>query len=588
MGRMPKRAPSTPDRCGLLDDYRPLLAKSFAEARTRVFGDPEKIAAEQASSNYLASFSEEPVNFVHDVLGDVTWSAQRGILKALQSKRLVLICGCRKSSKSHTSAQAVTWMMSTGPTRCVVTAASFVQARNNVFALVRKLASTARVKIPGRRGVTSWRMDDPTWYAIGVSTDTPDNIVGFHAGVTLPEKYLLDDDSVFDDIPLPEPDERLVEEEARRAERDIGDVVGETIHTHEKKNDRARLLWVLDELAGMRPDVIEAILGSLMGDRAYAVAPYNPTFAPDSGHPAARFLRPGSRFHRVHISGREPPAELHEPDMFDECHHRVPSELMPDEWVKASTNDWGEGTALLLAHLYGLPSTADRERQFVPYRILNEASQRGVTTKFSTEFRHMGWDVAGSDDGDDNVAQLWINGLLTDQRVWKEGNTAHSREMVEQLACDWKVPNEHIHVDATGGSLGKSIVDEWRNRGRMVDGVDFGSEARYSWRSFYGPTMRFVNIKAELLWTLRALLQKGWACIPRSFTDTFVQAQWYTYKEVTRDKATALQCAEDKKKIKKAFGRSPDHLEAAILAQARMITGAVQVRSSDSLDDLMG
>lgn len=571
-----------------IHDNRDLLSRSWAEARTKVFGDPKEAAAADASRKQLTSYEERPVEFVHEVLGDVTWSAQRGILRALQEKHLVLVCGCRKSSKSHTSAQAVTWAMGTGPTRCIVTAASFVQARNNVFALVRKLAGTSRIPLPGRRGVTSWRTDDPTWYALGVSTDTPDNIVGFHAGVTLPEKYLLDDPPEFDEAQLPAPDPRTVDEELRLAERDPGDVVGETIYTHKRKNDRARLLWVLDELAGMRPDIIEAILGSLMGDRAYAIAPYNPTFAPDSGHPAARFLNPGSRFHRIHIAGREPPVELHPPDMFDQCFHRVPDELMPDKWVEQSISDWGEGTALTLAHVYGLPSTADRERQFIPYRILNEASIRGVTVTFPREFRHLGWDVAGSEGGDDNVAQLWVNGLPTDQHVWKEANTARSREMVEGMAREWKVPDHQIHVDATGGSMGKSVVDEWRNRGRYVDGVDFGSSPRGAWRSLYGPRMQFVNLKAELLWSLRALLQKGWASIPRTFPETFQQAQWYTYKEVTRDKGTALQCAEDKPKIKKLYGRSPDHLEAAILAQSRAAVGPPTIRSGDNIEALLG
>jgi hypothetical protein len=564
-----------------IHDYRDILQRSFHEARARVFGDPS-VLAERAK---LAQYEERPVAFVRDCLGERTWPGSRVQLRALWKHHRILVCGCRKSTKSHTGAQAALAMTIPAHTRTVVTAPTHKQVRENIFAHIRKLHAAAPMRLPGELGVTSLRMADPTWYAIGVATNRPDNMQGFHAGITLPPELEYDDELIDEDSLLP-PNPQLADEDAKRAERHPGDVIGEEIFNHRKRHDRSRLFFLIDETAGMEPDILETILGSLMGDRSYAMMPFNPTFSPDSGHPAARFLKAGSRFHRIHIAGREPPKDMHPPDMFDECVHGVPEAVMPQQWVNESIKEWGPDSGLTMAHVYGLPSTIDREHQFVPYRILNEASTRGVTAKYPREFRHLGWDVSGSDDGDDNVAQLWVNGLLTDQHVWKEPNTARSREMVEGMAREWKVPDAHIHVDATGGSMGKSVVDEWRNRGRWVDGVDFGSAPRGEWNRMLGPRMVFVNRKAELLWVLRALLQNGMASIPRTFTDTFVQAQWYTYKEVTRDKSTALQCAEDKKKIKQIYGRSPDHLEAAILAMSRGISGPVQVHSADSLDDL--
>lgn len=563
---------------GGLGEYAHLLRRALPEARLRALGDPVANAAARRAEEQLSTYASRPVEFVHDVLGQVTWQAQRSALRALCDRHLVLNCGCRKSGKSRVSAFCATWMTATAPTRCIVTASSYQQVRNNLFAWIRKLKAGSRVPLPGRLGVASWRMDDPTWHAIGISVDRPDNMQGVHADVDLPEHYKFDGPPAEHELPAPDP--RLEDQDLRRAERDPGDVIGEELFNARRSTSRARILFVMDEMAGMRADIIETILGSLMGDRAFAIGQFNPTFSPDSGHPAARFMRPGSGWWRIHTAAREPNEEHHGPpageaeSMFDECFHSPPREMIPLDWVEKQVQDWGEGTAMTLAHIDGLPSNVERERQIIPFRIIKPRLDVAIPDDGRAESRHIGWDVAGSEGGDFTVVQLWVCGLLTEEVQWRIADTSESLRRVLELAQKWgangkPIPDRNIHVDATGGSLGKALWYEARKGGHYLDGVDFGGAPEGDWQRLVGAETYFKNRKAELHWIFRCVLQKGLASIPRRFRDTIQQAQWPTYKEVPHASGMAIKVAEDKDELRKLYGRSPDNLEAAILAWSR-------------------
>jgi hypothetical protein len=543
------------------NDYRGLLERSFREARGRVFGDPGELDQAERERASIAAYANRPVEFVHEVLGAVTWRAQRATLRALPKHHNVLNCGSRRTGKSRTSTFAVTQMMATGPTRCIVTATTHQQVRNNLFSWIRKQFAMSKIRLPGRMGVTSWRMDDPTWFAIGLSVDKPDNVQGVHSDVELPEHYKFDDET-----PPPPPDPQLEEEDLRRAERDPSDVIGEELFEAKRRANKTKLLFVFDELAGMSAEIVETVQGSLIGDLAYALAQFNPTFSEDSGHPAARWLQPGAGWHRIHTCGRAPPPELHKDELFDECFHGpkdgVPHELVPDSWIDARIAEWGPTSAMTMAHVYGIPSNVGVENQFIPWRMLHAQLNPPRVLKDSGRVgdRHIGWDVAGSEGGDWNVAQLWVCGMLVDHDRWRWSDTAASRERVMMLTRKWSVggqpiPWRNVHIDATGGSMGKAIADEMRARGCRIDAVDFGAAPQNDWELLVGPEMRFVNRKAELLWVLRCALDKGIAAIPAAFGDTIRQAQWYTYKEVARAEGTALKCSEDKDDLRELYQR---------------------------------
>ena len=271
------------------DDYRQLMARSLTAASEQVFGNAEAIQAAQRQRNELAAYWDRPLSYVRDVLGQTTIPISRGILRALKTKRRVHTSGCRKSTKSHTSGQAVNWFFDSGPCRIVITSATHMQVRENLFARIRHLRMHAKRPLPGRLGVTSLRMpDDPTWYAIGISTNKPGHIQGIHADVTLDPMLEYDEEWIDEESLLP-PDPELFEEDERRKELDAGEVIDREVWS--AKREGARLLFVLDEMAEMRADIVETMAGSWMGDSVYVLSQFNPTFAPDSNHPAARFLK---------------------------------------------------------------------------------------------------------------------------------------------------------------------------------------------------------------------------------------------------------------------------------------------------------
>ncbi len=556
---------------GHLDDYRPLWAKALREGAEQVFGNAEQVEARVAERAELERYWNRPLTYVRDVLGGNTLPTTRVILRALKKHRRVHTSGCRKSTKSHTSGQGVNWFFDSGPCRIIITSATYMQVRENLFARIRQLRMRAKRQLPGRLGVTSLRMpDDPTWYAIGISTNKPGHIQGVHADIEIDPLLEYDDEWVDEESLLP-PDPKLEEEDLRRSEKDAGEVIDEEVW--KAKKDRARLLFVLDEMAEMRGDIIETMAGSWMGDDVYVLSQFNPTFEPDSGHPAAQFLKRGSGFYRIHIAGREPPPEMHPPDgeMFDRCVHGIPKVLMPDAWVEERLRVWGPNNARTSCHVYGLPASIDRERQVIPYRILKAAYDRPWRDTGNVHDRHMGWDVAASESGDYNVLSLRVCGKLTAQVKWHCADTLESADKVMEHAREWGVdgvpiPGCNIHVDKIG--VGDGPVRYMRRKGVYVDAVDVGSAAVGDRTDLTGGEL-FVNRKTEMVWQARRELQEMQADIPREFTETIRQAQWYTLKDAPRKAGTALQLVETKKMLRDTHQQSPDEFDSYVLTCSR-------------------
>lgn len=560
--------------------WSPAFAAAFAAANRHVGGSREDADALAKSRADLLGVRDRPIAFVRQWLGETTWRAPRGIMRAVHRYRRVAVCGCRKSTKSHTAAWVGLSFFCSGPCRVIVTGATYPQVRENIFARMRKMHANAKRPLPGRAGVTSFRMEhDPNWFMVGLSTNKPGYIQGFHADVSLDPALEYDDEYIDEDSLLP-PDPRLLDEDlamAERAAKDPENTLDRLVWEAQRESTKARLLIILDESAEMRPSIIETLEGSLMGENTYALQQFNPTFPPESDHPAARVLQPGSQWRRIHIAGREPPEGSHGPAagqpgaLFDECHHGVPGNIMDDAWVAGRLSDpaWGPEGALTLCHLYGLPSAAQSERQFIPPRLIRREPELEVPTR--VEDRQIGVDIGASDDGDPSVATLWVGGLLAAQEEWKTHDTMNSAGKVLDLMRRWgvegrMVPAANVHIDATG--VGKGVADRMRQMGHWVDAVDFGESARYAHTSLTG-SMKFKNLKAELFWIFRRALEESLLWVPAKYVRVREQSGWYTYKFSEKMGVTEIAVAEPKDKIKQKFGRSPDHFESAAIGLAR-------------------
>ncbi len=556
-----------------LSEYRNLLSRSLKAAEQRVHGDRQKVSAEADTRAALEKLSTRPLPFVRAYLGERTLPTSRAIMRALVKHRFVHVCGCRKSSKSHTAAQAVLAWVCTAPTRCIVTSSTYTQVRENIFARIRQLHNRAIRPLPGSVGVTSIRFPDPTHFAKGISVSKPGNIMGFHADVSLPPEYEFDAEYIDEDSLLP-PDPRAAEQDARQLELDPVEQIYREIYDARKAIERTpktRLLFVLDEMAEMKAEIVEALAGSWMGENVYVLSQFNPTFAPESEHPAARFLRKGSRFHRIHIAGREPPEGMHDGAEYDQCFHGMPKEIMPDVWVDERIADWGKSSPLTACHVFGLPAATFNDFQFIPRVLLRDNDVEDATGDLDQY--SLSVDVGASENGDPCVATLWIGGVIAAQHEWRsvDGDLMASAAVVLELMQEWghngsKIPAANVRLDNTG--VGKGVVDRLRQMGEWVDAVDFAESPRGICPRLNG-SYEFVNLKAELFWTFRRMLEEREIYIPPSYRRVREQSGWYTYKHQTRGNKTLIGVRETKPEIKKKFGRSPDHFESAAIGLAR-------------------
>jgi len=524
------------------EEERSLLVEQFRLARRAVFGKSGKPSA-------LAAYENRPVDFTREILGQRTWPGSRAIMEDLVTHRQVCVEACRKSTKSHTAAQLVLGMTVPTPTQTITTAAVWTQVRELIWARVIEMHAKARRRLPGECHTTSLRLG-PNWGAIGLSTDKPGRIMGFHSGLEIPAED-ADDPMAFD----------------------AASVIGIV----EKVSHGGRLFIVVDEAPEVRAPILEALYGSMIGDRVYALWQGNPTYDPDSAHPFARAMRSGSGWRRIHIAGEEFDPAL-EPDPADRCFHGVPKPAQPQSWRDQRAHDWGgKESPLYRVHVLGLPSNLELSRQFIPHALLLLQDQRAScwTDRKDAAVRHIGWDVGASEEGDPNVAQLWIGGRLADRREWRNPDLFRSCEFVRELMVEWGaggelIPGRNVHIDTTG--VGKGTIGIFASWGITIDAVDFGAAARGEWPELCRE-MNFQNRKSELCWVLRRAFQEGRAHAPAAFSDLWQQAKWHTWKEVPHAAGTAIAVAEKKDELKKRFGRSPDDFDAALIAWSRAPAG---------------
>ena len=166
--------------------------------------------------------------------------------------------------------------------------------------------------------------------------------------------------------------------------------------------------------------------------------------------------------------------------------------------------------------------------------------------------------------------------LLADQRrmaLWAEARGASIDESspvwsdAEEINgwCRQKgIPSFELVVDAPG--VGSGVVDDCRRRGRNVTEY-------WGWSPCAGgeDDRRFSNQRASVFWHLRKLLESGRGEPPRDL--------------LLREEALAIEYSLDakgriqivaKEDLRKALGRSPDRLDATVIALAAALGGIRQ------------
>jgi phage terminase large subunit len=139
------------------------------------------LTVEQGAS-LLTYYRANPDMYVKQVLGADLWQTQIDIVTAIFRYSNVAVKTCNSIGKSFVAARIAVTYLTLFPNSIVVTTAPTWNQVVNV--LWREIATTvkqAKYKLTDKQVTQAGLTLDTKWYAIGVSTSTPDNMMGFHA-----------------------------------------------------------------------------------------------------------------------------------------------------------------------------------------------------------------------------------------------------------------------------------------------------------------------------------------------------------------------------------------------------------------------
>lgn len=492
----------------------------------------------------FARWRDDPEGFVEHHFGERAWSAQTAAWEELRAHQRVAWRSGRKTGKTRWISWVVPWFLCTRPSIVITLGASWDQVRNVLWAGVGELHGLAAQRgrpLPGVVDATQWRLG-PRHFAIGRSTDSPGRIQGFHGSAPMP----ADLGASMSEAEL---DELIRKELAQGAKSGVD------------------LLVICDEL--IKDELLHAISGSVQGPNAYWVLAFNPMIEASSSHMCARVFHDPGPWRRIAVH----PEPVEDPVGADRRFTSIPVGLQRPSWRAECERQWGKDSALYRAHVLGLFAGAASERQLISEALLIASEQREVYADVGV---HVGIDLSRSDGGDECVASRWAYGVKTAEYTWRSADAMRSAEIVAALRVKWgepdgpdgepvPLPASHIHVDATG--LGGPVADRLHQMGLYVDAVDFGASPAYDWQELIGET-EFLNRRAELHWVYRRAFEEGIAKLPRKFADSWRQAQWPEWEPRVRAGATVI-AIEPKEDVVERHGRSPDHMDADLLAWAR-------------------
>lgn len=507
-------------------------------------------------------------------LGMKMWAFPRHFCHAVRDHRMVSVRSSRKSSKTYTVSGLIPALSFAMPSVIVSTSASDRQVKDVLWSKVRTHVLGAKTELPCQLNQAELRIT-PDRFALGFSTNSEGRFRGFHAEPDVPENpdEGLGSD-VHDDVaPLDLTPEEIAEHIERIA------------HEHAKRSNANRLVYIFDEAQHVPQIIFDAARGSWSSDRVHVIMCGNPFLSADEPHEFARSHQIGSRFHSIKIGTWEDPDF---PDPLDDAADKkfttgygpdadrgCPTWLVPLDWPPAQKEEVAPtNPALYESDALGQFSEGDIGGRVFPPEVLRLAQERDIA-KLALIGNHIGIDTSWEGD-DRNVMLLFSDGVLVGSSTWGGQRTLETATRIARTWESWdkqlggdgsgtKIPAENLHIDRAPVAAG---VIEWlEDHDIPLDPVDFGGTPTNRWRHLVGGRIKFKNRRAELHWVLRELFRTQGAHLPSSEATSLIldEARYPNY-----DFSTSFELViEPKDKIKERLGRSPDFLDAAMLAFAR-------------------
>lgn len=137
------------------------------------------------SQNEINEFQQrvanDPVWFSEEVLGPKLWDKEKEILLSVRDNRITAVRSCNTSGKSFSAARIVNWWLVGHKDSVVITTApTGRQVREVLWREIK--GSVAGKGVYPRDSVLETKISlGDKWFALGLSTDKPDQFQGFHS-----------------------------------------------------------------------------------------------------------------------------------------------------------------------------------------------------------------------------------------------------------------------------------------------------------------------------------------------------------------------------------------------------------------------
>lgn len=294
-----------------------------------------------------------------------------------------------------------------------------------------------------------------------------------------------------------------------------------------------QLLLCLSEAQGLEPQVFEAAFACATAEGNRIVAYGNPTRPNGSFYNAAN----SQSWANLTIRADEHPNIVNEQE-------EIPGGPSLS-WIRSMREEYGEASSIYRARVLAQWPEESVEG-VIKRQWLNDSFVRHELSRCAEGGVVLGVDVARY--GADQSCVAVCRGRRVDELIlWRGASTTESADRVVAIAERLQKPR--IIVDDTG--VGGGVTDTLRSRGYRV--VAFNGAGAAS--------QRFLNLRAASHWKFRELLERGEADLPRDsqLMEEALALEWQLAP------SGGIQIL-GKDVVRKTLGRSPDRLDAVVLA----------------------
>src|SRR3990167_9260049 len=140
-----------------------------------------ELPTKQEIINFQNKIRQDPVFFIEKVLGNPLWEKQKEILEAVRDNHEVAVRSCHASGKSYVAGRIVHWWLNAYTDSVVITTApTFRQVKEVLWREIK--GSVIGKHIYPEKAILDTSINiSPQWFALGLSTDKPDQFQGFHS-----------------------------------------------------------------------------------------------------------------------------------------------------------------------------------------------------------------------------------------------------------------------------------------------------------------------------------------------------------------------------------------------------------------------